>query len=67
MFNPDPHETAFEACCFCRNGTAMWVSNVAPKQSVACCAKCATVADVADLPTKAEWMRRERIVTAGRK
>ncbi len=46
-----------ENCCFCRRPTPYWIVNA----DVACCQSCATRATKADIPTKDQWIRRERI------
>lgn len=64
---------AIERCCFCRDKTKHWyfpggVENAPPRNAneVACCEKCARVATIKDMPSKDEWMRRERIVYSSR-
>lgn len=46
-----------EKCCFCRNLTSFWCK----EKDVACCERCARFAKLEDVPSKAEWCRRERI------
>lgn len=64
----EPKETSIwghERCCFCRKQTPMWTlfpdGAKVTGDSVACCEACARRAYREDLPTKEEWMRRERI------
>jgi len=49
----------YERCCFCRKPTNTWYK---PKD-VAVCPTCAGRANPVDVPSKAEWCRRERIAT----
>lgn len=46
-----------EQCCFCREPTPFWFT----ENDVACCQRCAKFANAKDVPTKAVWLRRERI------
>ena len=46
-----------ERCCFCRAQTPFWFE----EKDVACCERCARVANAEDVPTKAVSLRRERI------
>lgn len=46
-----------ENCCFCRKPTRFWHKDT----DVACCQSCAELADEEDMPTKKQWLRRERI------
>jgi predicted amidophosphoribosyltransferase len=46
-----------ENCCFCRRPTPFWTEG----GQVACCERCAARGYPEDLPTKEEWIRRERI------
>lgn len=57
-----------ERCCFCRTQTSHWTTQAGKVTggSVACCPKCALVAEPADVPTKAEWCRRETIAMGRR-
>ncbi len=50
-------EPPYERCCFCRASTPYWIAVL----DVACCQPCARRAHITDVPTKAEWMQRERI------
>jgi len=54
-----------ERCCFCRAATTFWTLHPDPckvtGKSVACCEACAERGHREDLPTKEQWMRRERI------
>lgn len=65
----EPEEQFFrrvvERCCFCRDETRYWVTPGFGGELVACCPTCAKVAEIKDLPTKAEWCRRERVVYEG--
>jgi len=45
-----------ENCCFCRRETTFWY-----QKQIACCKDCASRANKEDMPTKAQWIRRERI------
>jgi hypothetical protein len=56
-----------EVCCFCRKQTNFWTEcpNLKPGEQLACCEKCARVANYKDVPTKEEWCNRERIVWKG--
>ena len=60
-------EPPFEPCCFCRKPTPFWtcLEGRNEGQQVACCKSCALYAHVQDVPTKAVWCRRERIVDGG--
>lgn len=51
------HTEPHKRCCFCRAPTSFWVVNM----DVACCAECASRAHPTDVPTKREWINRERI------
>jgi hypothetical protein len=53
----------FDLCCFCRHRTGMWTDlpDREPGEQVACCDSCASRAEPEDVPTKAEWFRREKI------
>lgn len=51
---------AKEHCCFCRKLTAHWFNSKRTKD-VACCTSCAKLANEEDVPTKTDWVRRERI------
>jgi hypothetical protein len=62
----EPKDTLFynspEKCCFCRETTHYW-TNIKSRtlgQQVACCPKCAKGGRVNEVPTKAEWIDRER-------
>lgn len=46
-----------ERCCFCREVTPYWYQ---PKD-VAVCKGCAPYANPEDVPSKKDWLRRERI------
>jgi len=52
-----------EKCCICRKQTPFWtmLEDRTPGQQVAICEKCARHAEPSDIPTKAVWLRRERI------
>ena len=54
-----PDGVAVERCCFCREKTR-W--RFAPKD-VAVCMQCADVAMIKDVPSKADWLRREKIAS----
>lgn len=54
---PQPSYFELENCCFCRKPTPFWYT----PNDVACCPACAEFADAQDVPTKAVWLRRERI------
>ena len=45
-----------ERCCICRSMTRYWYT----KKDVACCPICAKTAKPKDIPSKDDWMRRER-------
>lgn len=49
-----------EHCCFCRAPTRFWVRN-SDSDTIAVCPACAERSNTCDLPSKTEWMRRERI------
>jgi hypothetical protein len=56
----------FERCCFCRKPTVWWTTNTKGKvtgDSVACCDVCAPKHDRPDVPSKKEWMAKERLMT----
>ena len=57
-YQPDP-TPPFERCCFCRRPTPFWFQ---PKD-VACCRECGGRAEPSDVPSKKEWMRRERLAS----
>jgi len=52
-----------ERCCFCRARTFYWTleNSKVTSNSVACCTNCSRRAYHEDLPSKAEWCRRESI------
>lgn len=52
---------SIERCCFCREATRFWYL----PNDVACCKSCAEKAEPEDVPTKQEWIRRERIASKG--
>lgn len=59
-----------ERCCFCRRQTMFWATDSFGKvtgQSPACCEGCASVFEPHQMPTKAEWVKRERAIDAGNK
>jgi len=47
-----------ELCCLCRTPTRYWWGT--GPLNVALCQKCAKTAKKRDLPTKAEWVEKER-------
>ncbi len=49
-----------EHCVFCRKLTAFWFRSKRTRD-VACCTGCASRANESDVPTKDEWLKRERI------
>lgn len=53
----DPSEVA-ENCCLCRAPTRWWWGTGA--RNVALCQSCAKTAKKSDLPTKADWVAKER-------
>lgn len=59
----DPDPTGRERCCFCRTPTFFWtvLSGRKPGQQVACCDICASRGEPKDVPSKTDWLRRERI------
>jgi hypothetical protein len=58
----EPHpELPYERCCFCRAPTPFWTDFGDPRDAVACCEACARRAYVRDVPSKAQWCRRESI------
>lgn len=65
----DPYDDAnaisriSEKCCICRHPTLYWYkSPVGLQETVAVCQFCADVADPSDVPSRAEWFRREKVV-----
>jgi hypothetical protein len=52
----DPH---YERCCICRKETPYCYIPL----NIALCHICAQYAEIDDLPTKKEWIRREEIAT----
>ena len=57
---PDGDEP-LERCCFCRVTTPYWTSIKGRKlnKQVACCEACAKSHKVAEVPTKADWCKKE--------
>lgn len=45
-----------EHCCFCRARTRFWYA----KKDVAVCQACAKIHPASDVPTKEEWLAKER-------
>ena len=63
---PVHHETGdvlfphlIERCCLCRTPTRYWHQPT----DVAVCQACAETRSVEELPTKAEWLAKERALT----
>ena len=50
-----------ENCCICRTPTHTWFQPRRPGKAVALCHRCAYFCQPADIPTKKQWCRRERI------
>ena len=50
-----------ELCCVCRHPTSWWYGS-GPK-NVALCPECAEAINEEELPTKAEWLAKEREIT----
>lgn len=48
-----------ERCCFCRERTRYWNT----ERDVACCVRCAATHTIEQLPTKAEWIAKERALS----
>lgn len=53
-----------EKCCMCRAKTDTWtkLSDRKPGEQVALCEKCAESFSPANIPTKQEWMKKERAI-----
>lgn len=58
----DPEEPIKERCCFCLERTSYWTNLSGRNEGaqVACCPKCAKTHDAKEVPTKKEWMEKER-------
>ena len=48
-----------ELCCFCDAPTLMWTGTGG--DAVACCSYCSRIHEPAELPSKKEWMARNRL------
>ncbi len=60
----DQMGSVLELCCICREPTPFWtnLSDRKPGQQVACCEKCAKLANPEHIPSKEVWCARERIL-----
>lgn len=48
-----------ERCCLCRQPTLYWCT----ENDVACCTHCAPLHTLAQIPSKKEWLAKERALT----
>lgn len=56
-------DAPLERCCICRKVTSFWTVDRNPLEAVALCEGCAKRAESFDIPTKSQWIRRERIAS----
>lgn len=58
---PPKGEESLERCCLCREYTGLWtaIRSRTPGEQVACCHNCANVHTPQEVPSKAEWFKRE--------
>jgi hypothetical protein len=55
-----PEAEGLEPCALCGRPTALWTAlpDRQAKDQVACCSACGAVGRPADVPSKAEWFKR---------
>lgn len=60
---PDP-QLPYERCVFCRERTIYWtdIPERTTGAQVACCPGCGCCRQPAEVPTKAEWLAKERAI-----